>query len=274
LKPVLRVPLYAALPLVAAAVYGVLYLLANRSIYYPSKYPDGPWDSQAQLGAADVWLEASGSVRLHAWSVPGGNAGLVTLYLHGNAGNIAYRYPRFHEIAAAGSSILALDYRGYGKSGGSPSEKGVYADAEAAYDYLLRTGYRPGQIVLHGESLGTAVAVDLASRRPCAALVLEAPFTSARDVAGTVLPVIGPLLVWGFDSRSKIARVRAPVLAIHGDRDDIIPLRLCQSLMAAAPGPKSLWIVPGAGHNDIVETAGATYRQHLSAFYAGLLNRT
>jgi fermentation-respiration switch protein FrsA (DUF1100 family) len=225
---------------------------------------------EAQLGASDIQLDAADDVRIHAWWIPGQDTGLVTLYLHGNGGNLSHRYSHFREIAAAGSAILALDYRGYGKSSGEPTEKGLYRDAETAYSYLLKTGYRPEQIILHGESLGTAVAVDLASRRPCAALVLEAPFTSAKDVAQTVLPVIGPLLIWGFDSRRKIGRVRVPILFIQGDRDEIIPIRLGQALFAAANEPKSFWIVAGAGHNDIVEGAGANYRQRLRSFYSSL----
>lgn len=152
---------------------------ARHGVYFPSKYPEGYWEAQDLLSATDVWLDAPDGTRMHAWSVPGGDRGLVSLHLHGNGGNITHRYPMFREISAAGSSILALDYRGYGKSAGAPTEKGLYQDAEAAYDYLLRTGYRPSQVILHGESMGTAVAVDLASRRPCAAVVLEAPFTSA-----------------------------------------------------------------------------------------------
>ena len=100
--------------------------------------------------------------------------------------------------------------------------------------------------------------------------MLEAPFTSAKDVARTVLPVIGPMLVWSFDSREKIGRIHAPMLFIHGNRDEIIPLRLGQALFAAAPEPKSVWIVPDAGHNGIVETAGESYRQRLRSFYEGL----
>jgi hypothetical protein len=194
----------------------------------------------------------------------------VTLHLHGNGGNITHRYPQFQEIAATGSSIFALDYRGYGRSAGTPTEKGLYQDAQAAYDYLLQAGYHPSQIVLHGESMGTAVAVDLASRRPCAAVVLEAPFTSAQDIARMVAPVIGPLIVRGFNSRAKIGRIHAPIFVIHGERDQIIPLRLGQALFAAAPEPKSFWMVPGAGHNDLFDVAGVDYRRRLLSFYQSL----
>jgi uncharacterized protein len=133
-------------------------------------------------------LTASG----FTWWIMAPQASLVTLYLHGNAGNVTHRFLQIREITAGGSSVLMLDYRGYGKSGGSPSEHGLYADADAAYLYLLDHGYSARHIVLQGESLGTAVAVDLASRKECAGVVLEAAFTSGRDVANTVLPLIGP----------------------------------------------------------------------------------
>lgn len=262
-----HIPSYIAYPLIVAVAYVVLYWFANRSVYYPSKYPEGYWDIQTQLGAADVWLETADGVRIHGWQIDRPGAPFVTLYFHGNGGNITDRYDHFREITSAGSSIFMIDYRGYGKSSGQPSENGIYRDADAAYDHLIRVGHRADQIILQGESLGTAVAVDLASRRSCAAIVLEAPFTSGKDVAGTVLPIIGPLVIWSFDSRKKIGRIRAPILMIHGDRDEIIPTRLGQDLFAAAPEPKSIWIVPGAHHNDIVETAGASYREHLRSFY-------
>jgi len=208
-------------------------------------------------------------VQIHGWWVRQEGARLVTLYLHGNAGNVTHRYSKICETAA-GSSVLIPDYRGYGKSKGRPTEKGVYADAQAAYRYLLESGYRPEQIVLHGESIGCAVSIDLASRNPCAGIVLEAPFTSAADVAQTVLPVLGPMLVRSFDSGKKISGVRAPLLFIQGDRDEIIPLRLGQKLFFSAPEPKSFWIVEGAGHNDILEVAGQRYRQRLRVFYESL----
>jgi fermentation-respiration switch protein FrsA (DUF1100 family) len=190
--------------------------------------------------------------------------------LHGNAGNLTHRFLPIQEITAAGSSVLILDYRGYGKSGGAPSEHGLYADADAAYLYLLDHGYSARHIVLQGESLGTAVAVDLASRKECAGVVLEAAFTSGGDVANTVLPVIGPLLFRGFDSKSKIANIHAPLLFFHGDRDEIIPLRLSRSLFDAAPEPKWFIEIPGAGHNALVERAGLSYRKRLHEFYGHL----
>jgi fermentation-respiration switch protein FrsA (DUF1100 family) len=265
-----RVPSYIVWPIVVAGAYGLLYFFANRAVYYPSKYPQGFWNLQSQVGASDVWLNTPDGVRLHAWWVHRENTRLVTLFLHGNAGNVTHRIPHIREIVAAGSSILVLDYRGYGKSGGRPTEKGLNIDSETALAYLLGLGYRPKQIILHGESLGTAVAIDLAGRRPCAGLILEAPFTSGSDVAGTVLPVLGPLLVRSLNSVPKIRWILRPKLFMQGDHDEIIPLRLGQELYAAAQAPKSFWIVEGAGHNGIIETAGPQYRERLAAFYAGL----
>ena len=117
---------------------------------------------------------------------------------------------------------------------------------------------------MQGESLGSAVAIDLASRRPCAALILEAPFTSASDVAGTVVPYLGPLLIRSFNSLPKIRWIRVPKLFLQGDRDEVVPLRLGQELFAAAQGTKTFWVIPGAGHNNILEVAGAEYRERLA----------
>lgn len=265
-----RIPNYLGLPLAAAAGYGALYWFANRSVYFPYRYPQGEWQMQAVLNAEDVSIETSDRVKLHAWWIPSAGSKIATLFLHGNAGNITHRGSHVREIIAAGSSLLLLDYRGYGKSAGRPTEAGLYADADAAYEHLAARGYRPEQIVIHGESLGTAVAADLASRHLSAGLVLEAPFTSARDVAAKMLPLIGPLLIWSYDTRAKIRRVRAPVLILHGDHDEVIPFEMGRALFDAAPTPKSLWPVTGAGHNDIVETAGAAYRERLHAFYLSL----
>jgi fermentation-respiration switch protein FrsA (DUF1100 family) len=215
-------------------------------------------------------METSDGVKIHGWWLKRDGSPLATLFLHGNGDNITYYTPHVQEIVAAGSSVLILDYRGYGKSSGRPSEQGLYRDSEAGFIYLLGKGYRAEQIILHGQSLGSAVAIDLASRRPCAALILEAPFTSASDVAGTLIPFIGPLLVRSFNSLPKIRWIRVPMFFMQGDRDEVIPLRLGQKLYAAAQGSKTFWIIPGAGHNDILETAGPEYRQRLSAFYESL----
>lgn len=266
----LRVPYYVGWPVAFVSACGGAYFLANRAVYYPAKYPEGSWELRDRLNAHDVWIETSDHVRLHGWMVRPEGARWVTLFLHGNAGNVTHRAAAIREIAAAGSAILMLDYRGYGKSEGRPTEKGLYRDGEAAYTYLLGLGYRSREIILHGESLGTAVAVDLAWRRPCAALILEAPFSSASDVAGTVLPIVGPMLVRSYNSMSKIRWIVPPKLFMQGDRDEIIPPRLSHELFRAAQGRKEFWVVEGAGHNDILETAGARYGEKLREFCGSL----
>lgn len=252
---------------VVASLWAALAWLAHRSAFFPMRYPQGWWHVQQEIGAEDVWLAAADGVKLHAWWMAGKEAKIATLFLHGNAGNVTHRGEALREIAAAGSAVLLLDYRGYGKSEGSPSESGLYRDAEAGYAWLLAKGYAESAIVLHGESLGTAVAVELASRKRCRGLVLEAPFSSARDVARTVLPGLGGVLMWGFDSASKIGKSRAPLLLIHGGNDEVIDIGLGRRLFERANEPKQMWVMPGAGHNNLVESAGPEYARRLRAFY-------
>jgi fermentation-respiration switch protein FrsA (DUF1100 family) len=265
----MEIPRHLAWPAVALAIYAALCYLASRSVYYPFRFPAGQWDLQAGAGAQDVWLETSDRVKIHAWWIARPEARFTTLHLHGNGGNITHRVEIAREILSAGSSVLLLDYRGYGRSEGRPSEAGLYRDADAAYAYLAaRTP--PDRIVIHGESLGSAVAVDLALRKPCAGLVLEAPFPSVRAVARRVLPGLGPLLIWGFDSKTKIKSLRVPLLVVHGDRDEVIDYSLGRELYEAAPEPKQFWTIAGASHNDIVCAAGDAYRARLAAFYESL----
>jgi hypothetical protein len=267
------IPRWLGYPLVLLIAWALFVFMAARATYYPMRHPHGDWSLKDSLKAQDIWLEASDGVRLHAWWIEVPGSTLATLFLHGNAGNITHRAFHAQEITAAGSSLLLLDYRGYGRSGGSPTEKGLYRDAEAAWLWLQRRGFAQDRIILHGESLGTAAAVELAARTRPAGVILEAPLSSARDVAATVLPLIGSCIVWGFDSLSRIDRVTAPKLFIHGERDSIVPIRLGERLYAAAPNPKDFWRIPTAGHNDILDAAGPEYRRRLAAFYASLIAR-
>ena len=187
-----NVPPYIGFPLAAAAALAALWWFANRQLFHPMKYPAGWWGLQQELGVEDLWITAADGVRLHGWwkAVPG--ARLATVYLHGNAGNVTHRAGHIFAVAEAGSSILVIDYRGYGKSAGSPSESGLYADARAAYGWLREQSWSPERIVVHGESLGTAVAVDLAVRKPVAGVVLEAPFPRPATSPGPSFPSSAP----------------------------------------------------------------------------------
>jgi len=259
----LRVLFYG---LAAAGLFALLHWMAASVIYQGSTSVPDPAAANG-IGAQDVWLTARDGTKINGWWLRSEGSLFVTLFLHGNAGNIGHRAPVIREILEAGSDVLIIDYRGYGRSRGHPNERGLSMDADAAYDFVAAQG-KP--IVLHGESLGSAVAVELATRRPAAGLVLESPFSSLRAEANTVLPIIGPLVVWGFDSKSRIGHVRVPLLVIHGDHDQTVPYRLGRELYEAAPGPKTFWTVPGGDHNDLLSVAGPEYRERLRRFYATL----
>lgn len=254
-KPLLLLPL----------AWVLLSWVAHRAVFHPMRFPEGRWQEAEGLGVEDVWLR-SGEHRIHGWWAPLEGAPAVVLFLHGNAGNVTHRARNIRAWRSAGASILVIDYQGYGRSEGRPSEAGIYEDALAGYRYLRGRGHRPEQILVHGESLGTVAACHVAAMEPVAGLILEAPFPSARAVAQSVLPLLGPLLVGGFHLESRIGGVHAPVLVIHGEQDEVIPFRMGRSVFEAAPEPKQFWAIPGAGHNDIPESAGPDYPARLRAF--------
>jgi hypothetical protein len=245
----------------------MLRSFADRFIYYPIRYPQGAWQLQAKVGAEDRWLTAADGTRLNAWWFPKADARFATVFLHGNAGNVTHRIDHALAVLNAGSAFLVVDYRGYGKSEGRPSERGLYEDADAAYAELLQLGYAPERIIVQGESLGTAIAVDLAMRKRCAGVILESPLISAGRIAATVLPFVGPLVIRGYDTYSKISRVHAPLMVIHGDADEIVPFSQGRVVFDAGNKPKQFWTVPGAHHNDLLDIAGSEYAAHLRAFY-------
>ena len=209
----------------------------------------------ANLRFADVTLQTDDGERLHGWWVPASAPAIGHVLLcHGNAGNIADRVPHLALLSAAGFDVLAFDYRGYGRSSGRPSEDGTYRDARAARDVLLsHEGVDPTRVLYLGESLGGAVALALALDHPPAGLVLQSAFTSVRDVARRHYPFIPRVLVPdAYPSLRRIPLLRAPLLVLHGARDEIVPLMHGDELYEAAPEPKGIEIFPDAGHNDMV----------------------
>lgn len=227
-----------------------------------------------QLGVEgeEVFLDTEDDVRIHGFYLPDATGRAdpprAILFLHGNAGNASHRLPNAAELARLGSDVLLLDYRGYGRSEGAPSEEGVYADARAGLAHLLGTrGIPESRVVLFGRSLGGAVAVDLARGRKLAGVILESTFTNVRDIAGTLAGPPGRWLAGdAFDSQSKIAELRAPLLFFHGDRDRIIAPRLGRRLYEAAPEPRAFETIPGAGHNDTVQKGGRPYFERIGRF--------
>jgi len=194
------------------------------------------------------------------------------LLCHGNAGNAGDRVLHAALLTAAGFDVLLFDYRGYGRSTGSPSEGGLYRDARAARSALLsEPGVDAGRIVYLGESLGGAVALALALEHPPRGLVLQSTFTSVRDMAREHYPFLPAGLVPdAYPSLRRIRGLRVPLLVLHGDRDDIVPLAHGRALHDAAPREKRLHVFPGLGHNDLVDGAGPGYAEAIASWVAGL----
>jgi fermentation-respiration switch protein FrsA (DUF1100 family) len=207
----------------------------------------------------DLTIETEDGQRLHGWWIPAAapTRGHVLL-LHGNAGNIGDRVVHAALLTAAGFDVLAFDYRGYGRSSGRPSEQGTYHDARAALAVLLaQDGVDPGRVLYLGESLGGAVALELAIHRPPAGLILQSAFTSIRDMARLHFPYIPRALVPdAYPSLRLIQGLDAPLLVLHGARDTIVPLMHGEELFRAAPEPKQLEVFPDAAHNDLISSCG------------------
>jgi fermentation-respiration switch protein FrsA (DUF1100 family) len=242
--------------------------LLNALLYFPSRtITQTP--EQAGLDHRELWFDSADGERLHGWWIARrAPARGHVLLMHGNAGNIGDRLLHAQHLTAAGFDVLLFDWRGYGNSSGSPGEQGTYRDARAARDCMLRQpGVDPARVLYLGESLGGAVAVELALAHPPAALVLLSAFTSVRDMARLHYGLIPRALVPdAYPSLRRIAGLRAPLLVLHGDDDMIVPVEHGRALFGAAPEPRRLCIVPGAGHNDIVSLAGRQLADEMASW--------
>lgn len=239
-----------------AGVVGALYIDQRSLMYFPTARRTPPAEAGLPQ-ATEVVLETSDGEKLVAWHVPPQPGKPIVLFFHGNGDSLAGRARRFRELTAAGVGLLALSYRGYAGSTGSPSEDGLHRDALAAYDFAVAR-YSPDRIVLWGLSLGTGVAVALAAERRIAKLVLEAPYTSTAEVAASIYPFVpvGLLMKDQFHSDQRIPFVKAPILILHADHDQVIPVALGQRLFAMAPEPKRFVHFPKGRHEDL-ENYGA-----------------
>jgi len=238
----------------AAIIYGgfvaLMYLAQRKLMYFPDTTRWAP-ASVGLTGAEEVVLDTADGEKVIAWHVPPRDEKPVVIYFQGNGGGLNLRARRFRAIVADGTGLIALAYRGYGGSSGRPTEAGLLHDAAAAYAFAAER--HPGdRIVLCGESLGSGVAVALATERPVARLLLESPFTSAVDIAAAAYPFVPVRLLMNdqFRSDERIAKVTAPVLVLHGARDTIVPIGYGERLYGLIRAPKRFVRLPGANHND------------------------
>ncbi len=249
----------------------LIYFLQARLIYFPFATLEA---NPAQIGLAydDVQLETDDGVQLHGWYLPAPNAAFTVLFFHGNAGNISHRLDSLRLFHTLGVNVLIFDYRGFGNSGGSPSESGTYLDASAAWRHLIEVRQlRPDQVILFGRSLGGAVASWLAVRVPARGLILESSFSSLPALGTDHYPLL-PVrwLSWyRYDTQSRLASLSMPVLIAHSRDDRIVGFHHAEVLYESAPAPKTLLEMRG-GHNDGFLISGDGYVHGLREFVESL----
>ena len=259
--------------IVLSVLLALVRYLERNGVFFPGK--DMALDpSRVGLEFEDLHLTTADGVRINAWFVPYFRAGTTLIFAHGNAGTMSDRIIKvkfFHDL---GLNVLIFDYRGYGRSQGKPSEKGLYLDVQAAYDHLKSRGnVDMDRIIAYGASLGGPVAVDLACHRPLAALVVDSSITSAKDMAGILYPYLPSfLLSLKFDSISKVKHLKMPKLFMHSPDDHVVPFSMGWRLFEAAATPKEFLRTSG-GHNDVSivsdPKAGAAFKKFLMS--GGLL---
>ncbi|MFA5592179.1 MAG: alpha/beta hydrolase [Micavibrio sp.] len=237
-----------------AFVFGLFF--AQRELMYFPGYTKPSVDDIGIIGLEEIHVETEDGLKLFGWYKPSGDAKKkVIVWFHGNNSNVGWTATRAIPYMNAGYGVLLAEYRGYASNPGSPSEEGLYEDARAFLKWLREDkGIGAGQIILYGESIGSGPAVKMAAEiTDIAALVLEAPFTSAAAVARIKYPFVPVerLMRDRYDNLSLIGGVEAPLVIAHGTRDTVVPYRLGKKLFDGAPGPKSLITVEGAGHNDL-----------------------
>lgn len=252
-------------------------LFEPKLIFFPD-YPgrlEGDWHPR-NLPVEDVWLTAADGPKLHAWWIPSPdkNAKFTFLAFHGNASNIANRAGVYEFLQGTPANVFALEYRGYGHSEGKPSEAGMYRDAEAAFQYLVDERKIDAKtIISFGQSLGTAVASNLASRRAVGAVVLEAPFPSAPALARKMfwfLPGIHFFVLGQLNTAARLQEARAPLFVVHCTQDPVIPFEFGQTVYNGAPEPKRFLRIETMCHEEASIVAPQHYREALDAFLATL----
>jgi len=229
----------------------VLFIYAKyiefKGVYYPSKNIEY-FPSAAGLSFEDIYISTEDGVKINGWFIPNPGAKYTLLLFHGNAGNIGNRVDKINLLSRIGLNVFIIDYRGFGRSQGRANEAGLYRDAQASYAYLLNTRkIKPELIIAYGESLGTAVAIDLAVKKELKALIIEGGFSRGRDMAGKIYPFF-PKFIFSnsFDSMNKVRKIEAAKLFIHTPSDEVVPFRLARRLYDSAAFPKEFIEISGS----------------------------
>jgi fermentation-respiration switch protein FrsA (DUF1100 family) len=254
--------------IMAFLVYVFYPRIESFFIFFPETHLDGT-PEELELHYKEVYFNTEDGKRLHGWFFPLHGESPVVLFCHGNAGNISHRLENVRLLVREGLQVFLFDYRGYGRSSGSPSEHGIYLDGLAAYDYLVKQeGISPATIIPFGRSLGAAVAIEICLRRKVRSLITESAFTSTRDVARSTalfFPV-SYLLPAHYNNLRKIGQITVSKLIIHGKDDEIIPFSMGKRLFEAAKAPKHFLPLEKAGHNDTFIVGGREYFEALARF--------
>lgn len=242
----------------------LIYLVQRRLQYFPDPSPVDRPAGEDPKTLEELSLVAADRVRINAWYWPGKRLDNILMF-HGNAGHRGHRLDWARGFHQLGFGVLLLDYRGYGGSEGSPTEQGLYRDAQAALEWLSQ---KPGRVVYLGESLGSGPAIELALRHPPAAMILHAPLSSAVDVGQAAYPFlpVSFLLKDRYENDRKISKINCPVLIIHGERDSVIPFQLGRRLFDLASFPKDWLAIPQADHNNLAEIGGRLYWDTIQYF--------
>ena len=250
MSSVIKFLVYAAVGY--AAVVAIAYLAQRKFTYFPNPTRVAPAAAGIE-GFREGELPTPDGARVIAWTAPAPPGRPTILYFHGNGGGLANRAMRFQRYQNAGFGVFVMSYRGFSGSTGSPTEANNVADARLAYDHLIAQGLKPSDIFLYGESLGTGVAVQLANAVPVAGVILDAPYTSIVEVGAKAYPILplSWLMVDRYESDKRIASINAPLLILHGARDQVIPLEMGQRMHTLAREPKRIVVFPDGRHIDL-----------------------
>ena len=240
--------------------------LEKKTLYYPEQTIEAT-PKDITLNYEEVAIVTKDSIQISGWFIPSANARATIIFSHGNAGNISHRLEKIMAFNKLNLNVLIFDYRGYGKSKGSPSEKGLYLDAEAVYSYLINKKRIPQEkIIAYGESLGGAVVIDLASRHSLGGIITEGCFTSVKDMAKKIFPFI-PTFIYSskYNSLEKIKNIKSPKLIFHSIDDEIVPFEQGRKLFGAASEPKEFAELKG-GHNEAFFISHGIFIEKIEGF--------